>query len=619
MNLTLETATENQTPRNHPSYQSLLRAISVFLLIFIFAIYAHSIFNNQLFLGEGDRASRFMDAMGYGRNPVKALHLIQWLDVWPPVPMIIQGFILRLALFPGMTNIMPGIMAVELTSVFLTLLSFYFVSRAVALQTDELTGTLACFTCLCASTLLSLAHTPSSFVYGFFFISLAIWNLFRFTNHGKGFPWIILSFSLALFCRNESLIIAFIVGLFLMLHHRWKSGLALWLTMLTLIFSKVLLAFLLIDGPKFFQAGSLYTFGNTWENRLQHASAIVRQILSFNKEFISLAFVCLLPALLFSNKFRLNRHSSTKARNLLNAPFIPKDDLLSSSKNQKPKSFFLRIYSQANSWLVETPFSFWAILFAISIGILVAEALRGNIDSQWRYLSIANVFMTTAITLLIAYVVRILYTNGHSLARVIAISIIAALVSFSLWSGVSHATGEKVVWKMSPSVRDSIQFLQTQSIQGDRVAYDFLNWEALSIAVYLIDPSLKPPNQFMVEAGDPDIESLLPEKFKEQNIYLSKTPDKKISELHAFIHGKQPRFIVVANDQLYENLKKGEPYNAFRSNDYIRGYLSNKETQDSKNSIYVFRSPYILPEVDIPFAKIHENESFIILERLKNG
>jgi hypothetical protein len=89
----------------------------------------------------------------------------------------------------------------------------------------------------CAPVLLFLAHTPMAEVYAFFFIALAIWNLFRFVSQNKGLAWLILSFILAYFCRTESLFFALVAGVFLLFHHRWRSAAFLIGTMAVIVVS----------------------------------------------------------------------------------------------------------------------------------------------------------------------------------------------------------------------------------------------------------------------------------------------------------------------------------------------------------------------------------------------
>ncbi len=151
---------------------------------------------------------------------------------------------------------------------------------------------------------------------------------------------------------------------------------------------------------------------------------------------------------------------------------------------------------------------------------------------------------------------------------------------------------------MSPQIKDVIHFIREHNVQGDRVAFDFLQVQGSYLAVQLLDPSLETPTQFLVK-DDREITSLLPEKFQvpsERNVALT----------HAFIHSKRPRFLVLASDQLYESDESVKERNR------IRRYLSPVEGTEAA---FVFQSPYVLLEVEIPFTKVHENDSYIILER----
>jgi hypothetical protein len=99
--------------------------IAIASLLVLFLIYSYSIFHEQLFLGIGDYAQRFIMAIEYAREPSRAWLLKSWVSIWPPVPFIIDGLVLRFVLFPGMSDVSTGIMAVQLTSVLFVLLGFF--------------------------------------------------------------------------------------------------------------------------------------------------------------------------------------------------------------------------------------------------------------------------------------------------------------------------------------------------------------------------------------------------------------------------------------------------------------------------------------------------------------
>ena len=608
--------------------------ITIVVLVAVLLVYGYSIFHNQLPLaGNPDIGARFLIAMEYARDPSKALSLkpwatgyVSWLGVWPPVPFIIQGFVLRLVLFPGMSDASTAIVAVQLTSVFLVLLGFYFIGRSVALQTDEFTGLLAFLMCFCATTLLYLAHTNLSEVYAFFFVSLAIWNLFRFINQNKGLGWSVLFFTLAFFCRSESLVLILVAGVFLLAHRHWRPAALLIGTLTVLAVSKMLGSYLLVEGPKFFEIGKLY-YHEGWKSQLLNPLKLINQLFwRYNRILILLSCICTLPLVYYSGK-------PVKHRN------FPKAGKFRNDRNNTQGSLFANIrkagsipriakaYRQVGLYLVRVPIAFWAASFLIAIGVLLAEVFRGNIVPQWRYLFMPNVFMTTVIAILAAQTVRTLYAREERFAKRAALSIITVLMAFSLWSGFSHATGQnigwemsratdqkvrqKVRWELSPSEKDVIQFIREHRLQGDRVAFD-LHWKYQSIlAAYLLDPSLVTPHQFFVVEEDPEIVSLLPEQLQ---VSSERSSERRTAVTHAFIHSKHPRFLVLASDQFYNFMgeRKATEKMSSQTTNLILGNLSPLE---GKEASFVFKSPYVLPEVEIPFTKVYENDSFIILEQ----
>ncbi len=398
------------------SFQKRLPHVTaIAVLVAIFLVYSYSISHDRLSLGSaGTSASRFLIAMEYARDPSKALILenprvghsyVSWLGIWPPVPFIIQGFVLRLVLFPGMSDASTGIIAVQLTSAVLVLLGFYFIGRSVALQTDEPTGLLACLMCLGAPAMLYIAHTALSEVYAFFFVSLAIWNLFRFITRGKGLAWSVLFFALAFFCRSESLVMAFVAGVFLFAHRQWRPAAAMVSTVTVLAFSKLLGAILLVEETKFFEHDK--EFGFDWQDRLENALWLVRKILSGNKQLILLSFVCALPLIYYAVK----RRNSPKAGKIGNDRDSTKESPPATNRRAGFVVWLTKTYRQVGSWVVRVPVAFWAASFLIAMGVLLAAALRGNMAPMWRYLSMVNVFMTTAIALLVAQAVRTLYAS----------------------------------------------------------------------------------------------------------------------------------------------------------------------------------------------------------------
>ncbi|MGK7958214.1 MAG: hypothetical protein AB4063_23605 [Crocosphaera sp.] len=586
--------------------------IVIAILLIFFLIYFDSIFNDQFFLGgHGDIASRFLTSVAYAKDPSKALNIKSWLGVWPPVPFIIQGFVLRSALFPGIYDSTLAIITVQLTGVFLVLSSFYFISRSVALQTNELRGLFAFIMCFCASIPLYLAPTTFSEVYALFFVSFALWNLFRFISKNIGLTWCILSLALAFFCRSESLIIALVVGIFLLFHRRWKSAILLVGIIIALAFSKFIGSLVLVEGVKFFEFGDIYVQANTLGLRLSYAYRLIYDFLRYNKILTILFFISIIPWLYYSIKLIKRQNIFQKRRVSNNQDVTNPTFPLTTIRLSSFRSVIVETYQKISVYVVSYPAVIWIIFFLAAIGILFLEALRGNINAQWRYLYMANVFFAVVIALIAVQSFSSIYAYRNKLAKQLAICMISTFVLFSLWSGFSHATGQKVFNQMPLRMQGVIDFIREHKNQGDRVAYDWLNWKDLTIEVHLLDPSLIIPNQF---AADPEVKYLLPERL--QNI-SGFSVERKTAELHAFIHSKHPRFLVLASDSFFDRMQKNTNISKLeasgRSINRIRGYLSPKQT--SEYTTFIFQSPYVLPKVKIPFTKVHENKDFIILER----
>jgi hypothetical protein len=139
-----------------------------------------------------------------------------------------------------------------------------------------------------------------------------------------------------------------------------------------------------------------------------------------------------------------------------------------------------------------------------------------------------------------------------------------------------------------------------------------------SLAAYLLDLKINStPTQFSLlretvpVAKNLEITSMLPNQFQGRS-YPAATIAGRTATMHAYIYAKHPKYFVIASDQLYKKLERYVPNeSAGYGNNYIRKYLTPK---DPKNKTLNFRSEYVFPDRKIPLQKVHENESFIILE-----
>ena len=594
------------SPGNRFARETLPHIVYIAVLLSIFLIYIYSIFHEKLPIGNTDHGYRFHIALEYARTPDNAVSIGSWLSVWPPIPFIIQGAILRLVLFPGMSDASTGIAAIQLTNVVLVLLGFYFIGRSVAIQTDELTGCLACVTCLSASIMLFLAPTTSSAVYAFFFVSLAFLKLLQFIAYEKGFLWSVCCFTLSFYCRSESLVLMLVAGAFLFVNNKIRAAVLMIAATFTLAFSKLLLAILLIDDVKFFEYGKLNDFGNT----LRQAEKLINQLFRYNQSFFWISLACVLPLVFLVAK-------SPRSVSLFQSPQLtshltsriktPSDD----RDSVQFKDWLAGLVRQVSLWIASFPILLWTGLLLITLAVLFAEILRGNINAQARYLFMANVFLTTVIAIFVAQSTRIIFTGRDRIAKSIAACSVLVLLSFSIWSGVAHASGQTLLWKIFPPEQDVIHFIRDRKHPGDRVVYDFLDLRERIISPYLIDPGLTTSSQFL--EGDPDVIALLPEELQNQSQFSERALDVQTARIHAFIHHTQPRYMVLASEKFFEAIQqKGAPSIIGWSTSFIRNYLTQEPGQGAD---YRFQSPYVFPDRSIEFSKVHQNHRFVILER----
>lgn len=571
--------------------------ITIALLATVFVLFCYSILQGRFYLGSGDPSSRFLTAMDFAHNPRNALDLNAWLGVWPPVPFIIQGSILRCLLFLGLRETNPYIFAVQITGVVLLLLGIYSISRTVALQTDERTGLLAAVLCLSARTLLFFAPSSMAEVYTFFFISLAFWNLFRFVKGGKGLGWSIFLFVLAFFCRMESLVLAIAAGAYLLALRRWWSAVLLLGVTFAIVSLKFFGSLFLVNGAKFFQYSSLYGWSNP-EESVKTAQALVSQLWFYNRPFILLSCLSLLPIAYHVLRRRDLWLISMETNNR-------KDELQLSSPKKGTLPRLAWFLDQIALGIVKSPVIFWIVVFISAMGILIEQALQGNINAQFRYLSDANVFMTVIVAVIVARSIKVIWAGRERFAKAAVFGSTTAIVVSSLWSGLSVATARRVPWSMPPAVKDVILYIRADSTRGDRVAFDFLLWQETPLQVELLDPTQ--PTKFESEPG---LTELIPDKLQ--------PPTMWIAYVHAFILEKHPKFLVIASPSLWEaiqeRLRNEKDINSDIPVDQIRSYLS--PVKGSTNQ-FIFQSPFIFPDRKVEYDKVYENESFIVME-LKN-
>ncbi|MDZ8105350.1 MAG: hypothetical protein RM338_06940 [Nostoc sp. DedQUE12a] len=575
--------------------------LGILILLVIFCIYSYSIFSDKLFLGEGDKGGRFSIAMQFAHDPSKALDLKYWVSAWPPVPFIIQSWILRLVLFSRVPDISIGIKAVELTSVTFVLLGFFFIGRSVAVQTNELTGLLAFLLCFCTPLMMNLAHTPMAEAYAFFFIAFGIFNVFSYIKNQKRFVYIIisiLSFSLAYFCRTESLIFSLITGIFLLGHKKWKSAILLVSTTILVAVAQILGASFFIEGTHLYDRD---LWGGKGLDRLQYAKTLLFYFFNASKRVIVFSSIWIVPLVYLKLKEPRNLKSNKVAQAKEN------------SSNQ-----FIKLYNKFNLLLVNYPITIWVIFFLVALIMPIFLALKGAIDPLSRYLYLANIFITTAIALVIAQTIDGFSVTNKRLGKQLVIASLTLVILFSSTFSFAYASGSVNTQKIPSSIKEVINFISLNKPPKTRIAFDFLEWQEYGMAAYLSDPELQTTaTQFSLvwtafpREVDSEITSLLPKKF--QVTAPQSTVEGRTAIFHAYIYAKNPSYFVIASDSLYTKI---EDYPRIKDavgfgRNYIRKYLTAK---DKTKSTFEFQSPYIFPEKKITLNKVYENESYIILK-----
>ncbi len=602
--------------------------LGILILLVIFSIYSYSIFSDKLFLGEGDKGGRFSIAMQFAHEPSKALDLKYWVSAWPPVPFIIQSFVLRFVLFSVTSDISIGIKAVELTSVAFVLLGFFLIGRSVAVQTNEITGLLAFLLCFCTPLMMNLAHTPMAEAYAFFFIAFGIYNVFSYIKYDKNFSYIlisILSFSLAYFCRTESLFFSLISGVFLLAHKKWKSALLLVSATVLVTLAQILGASFLIQGLQLYDRD---LWGGKGLDRLRYAKMLLFYFVNASKRIIVFSLIWIIPLTYLKLKERQYSGSkSNEVQKFVGAPSfatLPEQEMLYTKSNEvgntkeNLKTSIINLYSKFNSWLVNYPITIWAIFFVVALALPILLALKGAVDPLSRYLYLANIFITTAIAIIIAQTTTAFSVINKRLAKQLVIASLTLVMLFNSTFSFPYATGSVNTQKIPSSIKEVIDFISRNKPPKTRIAFDFLEWQEYGMAAYLSDPELDATaTQFSLvwtafpREVDSEITSLLPKKF--QVPAPQSTVEGRTAIFHAYIYAKNPSYFVIASDSLY---KKVEDYARIKDavgfgRNYIRKYLTAK---DQSQSTFEFQSPYIFPEKKITLKKAYENESYIILK-----
>jgi hypothetical protein len=575
--------------------------IGILILLVIFCIYSYSIFSDKLFLGEGDKGGRFSIAMQFAHEPSKALDLKYWVSAWPPVPFIIQSLILRLVLSPMASDINVGIKAVELTSVTFVLLGFFFIGRSVAVQTNEFTGLLALLLCFCTPLMMNLAHTPMAEAYAFFFIAFGIYNVFSYVKNQKHFVYIIistLSFILAYFCRSESLFFSLVAGVLLIGHKKWKSAILLVCMTILVAVAQILGTPFLIEGTHLYDRE---LWGGKGLDRLKYAKTLLFYFFNASKKVIVFSLIWIIPLAYL----KLKEHGHVKSNKV-------------AKTQENFKALIIKFYNNFNLWIVNYPITIWAIFFLVALTLPILLALKGAIDPLSRYLYLANIFITTAIAIIIAQTVDAFSVINKRLGKQLVIASLTLVILFSSTFSFPYASGSVSAQKIPPSIKEVINFISLNKPPKTRIAFDFLEWQEYGMAAYLSDPQLTTTaTQFSLvwtafpREIDSEITSLLPKEF--QVPAPQSTVEGRTAIFHAYIYAKNPQYFVIASDSLYtkvENYPRIKDAVGFGRN-YIRKYLTPK---DQTKSIFEFQSPYIFPEKKITLNKVYENDSYIILK-----
>jgi len=560
--------------------------------------YAYSVSSDRMFLGNGDSASRFLIAMDYARNPGMIFDLDSWTGYWPPVPFILQSSVIRLIMLSGVNDPVFLIKSVQYLSIVLVLFGFLLIARSVTIQTDRISGLFTLILCLSSMILLDIAQTPLAEIYGFFFVSAGILNMFRVIAYNKGVLLCMLSFALAYFSRTETLAIAILSAVFLFLNGRAASAVLLFVAV-TLLACMQMISASLAEHGQLLERG---IWGGVGFQRFEIAAEFIRSFIRANKGLIILSSVLVGPTLFLYaiHWYRSKERCEPPSASEVNKVYF---QLIQSGKCHT----ILDSISTSFSWLIKTPLTIWVLYFLVAFGSIIALALAGAVSPIVRYLAIANVFMTVIIALLSIELARCSTINKLWISRLLSRAAIISLASLSLWNGFSHAVSDS---KMPVEMSQVVNYISDKKLPGDRIAFDFLGWKHTALASYLIDPSLTIPTQYVTNKAEREyIETRIREPLNPNG---TKTAvDEAKAFCHTFIQEMRPKFLVIASDKFFAIIKNEFKVNAAAGFDIdiIRKYLTKQDT--SSWETVAFNSPYI--NQDLVYKVAFQNELFIVL------
>lgn len=535
------------------------------ILAGILLLYLYSLHQGWLFVGHGDRAARLLIALEYGKSPERMALLQSWLAYWPPVPFIVHGVVIQFL----SSVVSPGqlLLAVQATSVALTLAGARFLGRTVSIQAGEPHGAIATIACFGAHSLFSLAHTPSAEVFAFFFAAAGVYCAVR-----EAPLWALACFALASFSRHEAVVVGLTVALWLWIVHKRRDGVWLGGGLISLLTARIVLAWLSVDDSKFYEFASAYMGRPSLRSQAEALVATGQYLSETHARLVTLA-ACLGGATVAAS---YTSGAALAAQRLGRAPLSVKAYLL------------------------------WLLPGLASTAVLVQQTLAGNIAPQWRYFYAANAFLLVAASLFLSRrVERRLCaptrTRGLRVSRLLIGPLAAVVIAFLCWSAIAHATGRWQPWKPSPEFLETLEYLRRNGGPDGGVVYDFLGWQETSLAAYLAFEDLRLDNQFVRGAvafeGDRGaVRGLGPRELA-------------TAGLHRYLRRRQPRFLVIASDAYYvQELARQDswPLEDVRR---IRGYLT-KTTEG-----YDFRSPYYRPDETQAYLVSHANRKFVVLRR----
>ncbi|MFZ5802459.1 MAG: hypothetical protein ACOY3K_05030 [Candidatus Omnitrophota bacterium] len=560
-----------------------LLALAFFLLIW------QSIGAGRLLLSAGDSGSRFFRAAHYAMKPSQILQAREWAQSHPPVPAILQAFLIRQCLDEKAKDLSAPIQAVQLAAAFLTLAGFLLLSSAMASQGGPKPAFLFFVFCFGEYSLLKLSATAMAEPYAFFFVAGAVWVTLSFV-HGriKVFWPAVLCLWLATYSRNETFIVVFPLALYLSSAGYGRRALAFLFWIAGGVLLRFALSFATIPGEKFYEMGKVFV----QDKRGVYFFRFFYDLFFLNRAYF---FFLILVLCLAGAGWLWTRPGAVVCSE---KSFREKTSALSGR--------FWRFFREA-------PECFWFTGFLFTAGILFEEILRGNSNYQDRFLFLSNIFLKGALALLCMRLLEGL-PKPKTFLRALGVVGILLIAGYSLWTGVRIASGTyesggrwgafQTHHRHWQPEKEVIAFLKENLAPREQVAYDELASYDIMLSAYTVRPAYLAFSIYFFDRA---------ETFVSATVKRSGDPVMRFTaRKHAYLHAERPRYLVLFNEATFRKQRGRFIARTGITSDFFRKYLTRVSGTGPR---YRFRSPYVFPGRTIDYGKVFENSRYIILEK----